>query len=87
MKIFKLTCIPVFCLFVCPCIGFGQNSGTGKLEVDKVVFRPAQWEQEKVRELAHEMKDDLRKSVAKRRSKRNKGKKLKDVIGEDFVPL
>ena len=54
MNTFKLTCITVFCLLVFPCIGFGQYPGTGKLEIDKVVFRPAQWEQEKVREERNE---------------------------------
>jgi len=54
MKAFHLFSISVFCLIVNSHFVVGQDSGGGKLTIEKVVFRPAQWEQEQLREERNE---------------------------------
>ena len=54
MNAFHVLRISIFCLLACSYSLVGQHSGKGTLNIEKVVFRSAQWEQEQLREERNE---------------------------------
>lgn len=54
IKAFQILNIFIFCLLLNSYSLVGQNSETGTLKIERVVFRPAQWEQEQLQEIRNE---------------------------------
>ena len=54
MRLHRILHITIFILLVSGYSLAGQDFGDGSLSIEKVVFRPARWEQEHVREERNE---------------------------------